>query len=209
MILRYQEKNKYIIDDLHKYAEMLGLNQKTGIEIPEKKGRIPNSDWMVVNQGKRWPKRGSMPNLSIGQGSNSITPIQAINLVNYIAMRGEIYKPKLVLDSPSISIKSKISKYVWDEIQNAMYDVVNTEKGTAFILKNNNAIIKGKTGTAQTVSSSTSDHLLSWFTGYMDYNGNLISLVVLIEDTNSQNKSIAKNISKRIFDYILERTNNE
>ena len=30
--------------------------------------RIPNSDWMVVNEGKRWPKRGSMPNLVIGQG---------------------------------------------------------------------------------------------------------------------------------------------
>ena len=209
VILRYQEKNKYIIDDLHKYAEMLGLNQKTGIEIPEKKGRIPNSDWMVVNQGRRWPKRGSMPNLSIGQGSNSITPIQAINLVNYIAMRGEIYKPKLVLDNPSISVKSQISKYVWNEIQNAMYDVVNTEKGTAFMLKNDNAIIRGKTGTAQTVSSSTSDYLLSWFAGYMNYNDNLMSLVVLIEDTNSQNKSIAKNISKKIFDYVLERSENE
>ena len=52
---------------------------------------------------------------------------------------------------------------IWNEIQNAMYDVVNTEKGTAFVLKNNNAIIRGKTGTAQTVSSSTRDYLLSWF----------------------------------------------
>ena len=208
MILRYQEKNKYIIDELHKYAKMLGFDKKTGLEISEKKGRIPNSDWMVINQGISWPKKGSMPNLSIGQGANSITPIQAINLINYIAMRGEIYEPRLVLNTHSKVVKSKISKYVWDEIQNAMYDVVNTDSGTAFMLRNNNAIIRGKTGTAQTITSSTSDYLLSWFGGYMESNNSLVSLVVLIEDTNAQTKSIAKVISKKIFNYLLERKRN-
>ena len=69
MILKNQDKNKYIINDLNNYAKKLGLNKKVGIEIFEKKGRIPDSDWMEINYGKRWPKRGSMPNLSIGQGS--------------------------------------------------------------------------------------------------------------------------------------------
>tara|TARA_X000000368_G_scaffold180490_1_gene142502 strand:- start:229 stop:723 length:495 start_codon:yes stop_codon:yes gene_type:complete len=164
---------------------------------------------MVINEGRDWPKRGSMPNLSIGQGSNSITPIQAINLINYIAMRGEVYEPKLVLGASSNVIKSNISKYVWDEIQEAMYDVVNTDKGTASMLQNNNAIIRGKTGTAQTISSSRSDHLLSWFGGYMESDNGLFSLVVLIEDTDSQTKSIAKVISKKVFDYILENKDNE
>ena len=209
MILKYQENNKYIINDLYKYAKILGFDQKTGLQIPEKEGRIPDSKWMVVNEGRDWPKRGSMPNLSIGQGSNSITPIQAINLINYIAMRGEVYEPKLVLGSSSNVIKTNISKYVWDEIQEAMYDVVNTDKGTASMLKNNNAIIRGKTGTAQTISSSRSDHLLSWFGGYMESDNSLFSLVVLIEDTDSQTKSIAKVISKKVFDYILENKDNE
>ncbi len=209
MILKYQENNNYIINDLYKYAKMLGLDKKTGLEIPEKKGRIPNSDWMVINEGRSWPKRGSMPNLSIGQGANSITPIQAINLINYIAMRGEVYEPRLVLNAPSKVVKTKISKYVWDEIQSAMYDVVNTDNGTAFMLKNNNAIIRGKTGTAQTISSSTSTHLLSWFGGYLESDNDLISLVVLMEDTDSKTKSIAKVISKKIFDYILETQTNE
>ena len=209
MILKYQENNKYIINDLHKYAKILGFDQKTGLKIPEKEGRIPDDKWMVINEGRDWPKRGSMPNLSIGQGSNSITPIQAINLINYIAMRGEVYEPKLVLGSSSNVIKTNISKYVWDEIQEAMYDVVNTDKGTASMLKNNNAIIRGKTGTAQTISSSRSDHLLSWFGGYMESDNGLFSLVVLIEDTDSQTKSIAKVISKKVFDYILENKENE
>jgi cell division protein FtsI/penicillin-binding protein 2 len=77
------------------------------------------------------------------------------------------------------------------------------------MLRNNNAIIRGKTGTAQTISRSRSDHLLSWFGGYMELDDDLVSLVVLIEDTDSQTKSIAKVMSKKIFNYILESKQNE
>ena len=101
MILKYQEKDNYIINMLNEYAEKLGFNHKTGIEIFEKRGRIPDSDWMVLNEGRRWPKRGSMPNLVIGQGSNTVTPIQVINLINLIAMEGEAFRPKIVLNNHS------------------------------------------------------------------------------------------------------------
>ena len=37
MILKNQDKNKYIINDLNNYAKKLGLNKKVGIEIFEKK----------------------------------------------------------------------------------------------------------------------------------------------------------------------------
>ena len=209
MILKNQDKNKYIINDLNNYAKKLGLNKKVGIEIFEKKGRIPDSDWMEINYGKRWPKRGSMPNLSIGQGSNSITPLQAINLINIIALRGNFVKPTLLLDNFQNSSKIDISKYVWDEIQDAMYDVINDKSGTAHYLKDNRAVIRGKTGTAQTVSSSTNEQLLSWFGGYMEFNSNLFSIVVLIENTNSETKSISKLLSKEIFNFILNKETNE
>ena len=209
MILKNQEKNKYIINDLNDYAEKLGLNKKVGIEIFEKRGRIPDSDWMEINYGKRWPKRGSMPNLSIGQGSNSITPLQAINLINIIALRGNFVKPTLLLDNFQNSSKIDISKYVWDEIQDAMFDVVNDKSGTAHYLKDYRAIIRGKTGTAQTVSSSTNEQLLSWFGGYMEFNSNLFSIVVLIENTNSETKSISKVLSKEVFNFILNRETDE
>ena len=60
-------------------------------------------------------------------------------------------------------------------------------------------IIRGKTGTAQTISSSTNDQLLSWFGGYMELNEQIFSIVVLVEDTNSESKSIAKFYLKRNF----------
>ena len=50
-------------------------------------------------------------------------------------------KPTLVLDNFQNSSKIDISKYVWDEIQDAMYDVVNDKKGTAYYLKDNRAVL--------------------------------------------------------------------
>jgi penicillin-binding protein 2 len=204
MILKYQEKDKYIINVLHKYAEELGFNEKTGIEIVEKKGRIPDSDWMVRNNGKRWPKRGSMPNLIIGQGANAITPLQAINSINLIAMDGATFQPKLILDNPSVPFNSSIDQYVWVKLKEAMYSVVNDEGGTGISLKNNDFIIRGKTGTAQTTSSSI-ENLISWFGGYIEYDDNLMSLLVMVENTNSDTKSIAKILSKELINFQLSR----
>ena len=52
-ILKYQEKDNLIINELFNYSEKLGFNNKTGIEIFEQ-GRIPDSKWMNINEGKRW-----------------------------------------------------------------------------------------------------------------------------------------------------------
>ncbi|MAR15272.1 MAG: hypothetical protein CMG21_02320 [Candidatus Marinimicrobia bacterium] len=209
MILKYQEQDKYIIDVLHKYAEELGFNKKTGIEIFEQEGRIPDSDWMVKNKGKRWPKRGSMPNLIIGQGDNAITPLQGINLINLIAMEGKAFKPKLILNNPSIPFNSSINQYVWIKLKEAIYSVVNNNDGTAFNLKNDTFIIRGKTGTAQMTSNTSEENLISWFGGYVEGQDNLMSLLVMIEDTNSDTKGIAKALSKNIVDFQLSRGNNE
>ena len=163
---------------------------------------------MIINKGKRWPKRGEMPNLVIGQGANNITPIQAINLINLIAMEGKSFKPKLISDNPSISFNSSINQYVWIKLKEAMYSVVNNEDGTAYNLRSDNSIIRGKTGTAQTTSSATKD-LISWFGGYIEYENNLMSLLVVIEDTNTETKGIAKKITKKIINFQLSRSKNE
>ena len=161
---------------------------------------------MVLNskEGKRWPKRGSMPNLVIGQGANTVTPLQAINLINLVAMDGSSFKPKLILNNPSIPFNSSINQYVWVKLKEAMYSAVNNEGGTAISLKNENFIIRGKTGTAQMTSSST-ENLISWFAGYVEYHNDLMSILVMVEDTNSDTKGVAKKISKEIIDFQLFR----
>ena len=157
----------------------------------------------------KWSKKGVMPNLVIGQGRNQVTPIQIINFINLIATNGKTFKPRLVLSENSIPFKIELNHDTWSKIQSAMYSVVNNEKGTAYILKNNNAIIRGKTGTAQTTKSATED-LLSWFGGYIEKDKEMMSLVVLIEDVDQSSKTISKKISKNIFDYYISNNlNNE
>ena len=163
---------------------------------------------MVLNEGRRWPKRGSMPNLVIGQGSNTVTPIQVINLINLIAMEGEAFRPKIVLNNPSHKFNVSIKKHVWIKLKEAMYSAVNSKGGTAYSLSTDKAIIRGKTGTAQTTSSST-ENLISWFGGYMDYNQKLMSLLVMIEDTNTDTKGIAKALSNEIINFELSRFKDE
>ncbi len=205
LILRYQENNNLIIDDLYEYANKLGFDKKTGIEIFEKYGRIPDSKWMIKNIGKRWPKRGSMPNLIIGQGANVITPIQAINAINIIATTDKTYKPKIVMSSPAVAIKSGISNSILYSLQNALFSVVNDSKGTAYNIKKNKAILRGKTGTAQSKSKSSSDGLISWFLGYVEFENRTMSIVVVIENTDTSNKGIAKKITSEIIDFEIER----
>ena len=89
------------------------------------------------------------------------------------------------------------------DTQNTL-DQAYDEGGTGISLKNNNFIIRGKTGTAQMTSSST-ENLISWFGGYIEYHDNLMSLLVMIEDTNSDTKSIAKALSKEIINFQLSR----
>ena len=209
MILKYQEQDNLIIDELSKYSKKLGFNNKTGIEIFEQKGRIPDSKWMNINEGKRWPKRGSMPNLVIGQGANAITPIQAINAINLIATNGNTFKPRLVMESSLVPLKSSIKKHIWINLQDALHSVVNEEGGTAYSLRKNDVIVRGKTGTAQSKSNSSSEDLISWFVGYIEHNEKLMSIVVMIENTNTKTKGLAKEISNEIINYKIKEYNDK
>ena len=97
---------------------------------------------------------------------------------------------------------------MWIKLKEAMYSAVNSKGGTAYSLSTDKAIIRGKTGTAQTTSSST-ENLISWFGGYMDYNQKLMSLLVMIEDTNTDTKGIAKALSNEIINFELSRFKDE
>ena len=53
------------------------------------------------------------------------------------------------------------------------------------------------------------ENLISWFGGYIEDQNHLMSLLVMIEDTNSETKGIAKKISKNIVEFELSRGKNE
>ncbi len=73
----YTLGNMLGVDRIHKWSSLLGLGEKSGIDLPnEIKGLVPSTEWKRLNN-KREPKwyPGETISVSIGQGQVNVTPI--------------------------------------------------------------------------------------------------------------------------------------
>lgn len=134
-------------------ARRYGLGNMTGIDLPyEKDGLIPDPLWKKQIYKQSWTK-GDTVNMSIGQGSILITPLQLAVMAARLAT-DKMVKPVL--------FQSNISNKPFDDIVNVqseltrlarqgMYEVVNGIGGTARLsaIKSIYGLSAGKTGTAQ------------------------------------------------------------
>ncbi len=127
---------------LQKYASLMGLDQKTGIEISEASPQVSD--------------KNAVPSY-IGQGTNMFTTSQLARYASTIATSGTIYKLSLldrVTDSKGKLIKEypsetagqlDISSNIWDDIHEGMYRVVQTHDQFNGL----GVDVAGKTGTAE------------------------------------------------------------
>ena len=158
------------IDKMKKYAEMFGLNEKTGIETEENESHY--SDVLPIDT-------------AIGQGSNNITTIALSRYITAVANKGNVYNLSLVdrvADSEGNTIKRygptlrntiDIDDELWTSIHSGMRLVV--QKAKAF--RDVDIAVAGKTGTAQS-SKSRTNHAL--FLGFAPYNDPEITVSVRI-----------------------------
>ncbi len=179
-----------------KYAEYLGLNEKTEIDLPgEEKGFIPSRKWKMKTFGQSWFD-GDTLNMSIGQGFLSVTPIEIANLLAAIVNNGITYKPQLIKEILSGDNKKVIKKFRKERLRETPLSPITLKtlkegmrlgvtEGTQRMLKNLKVKIAGKTGTAQTKSNrkeNISQH--AWYTGYAPYDESpekAIVVTVLVE----------------------------
>lgn len=144
------------------YAEMFGLGQPTGIDLPgELDGLVPNARWKRINYAETW-LTGDTYNLAIGQGFVLVTPLQLLNAYAAIAASGTLYRPHLVkeiLDAdgnivkvtePEVIGQLEVSPVNLQLIRAGLRSVINWSNGTA----NENFDVpgidaSGKTGTAE------------------------------------------------------------
>lgn len=127
---------------LQKYASLMGLDQKTGIEISEASPQVSD--------------KNAVPSY-IGQGTNTFTTSQLARYASTIATSGTIYKLSLldrVTDSKGKLIKEypsktagqlDLSSNIWDAIHDGMYRVVQTHDQFNRL----GVEVAGKTGTAE------------------------------------------------------------
>ncbi|GHV53408.1 penicillin-binding protein [Deltaproteobacteria bacterium] len=137
------------IDKLAAFAKQCGFGNITGIDLPhEQRGLVPDRVWRRA-RGEAWQK-GETLNVSIGQGSTLVTPIQLATFVSALLNGGKKMKPSLIADAePEIRGELPLSEEARQFIIHAMRETAET--GTAKRIARPDAIMGGKTGTAQVV----------------------------------------------------------
>ena len=202
------------IERLHKFATACGFGQKTGIDLPnEKTGLVPSREWKLKRKHSRW-SRGDSFNVSIGQGDDTVTPLQVAVFVGALLNGGEILKPQLIDDAPR-EVRGRIPastdhiKFVLD----AMHKTATY--GTAKVVARKDAIMGGKTGTAQVtklrmvgerrlrtseLEYKYRDH--AWIATWGIKNDKKYVVIVMFEHGGG-GSSIAGPVAKKIYDYLF------
>lgn len=147
----YQMADRIGIDKLAAYAQQCGFGSITGIDLPhEQRGLVPDRAWRK-SRGETW-QRGETLNVAIGQGSTLVTPIQLAMFVSSLLNGGKRLKPSLIYnDTPEVKGTLPMTDDARQFIVNAMRQTVEADQGTARRLLRPDAVMGGKTGTAQVV----------------------------------------------------------
>lgn len=198
------------LDRWAQYAQKLGFNKMTGIDIGEEvPGLIPNSKYYEKIYGANWP-RSIMASLGIGQGEVSVTPLQLAQYAAIIANNGKSYIPHVVkgylddqtgrlVETKFKEINTGINPQVFDIVKEGMFLVVNGA-GTATGIRMKEIQIAGKTGTAQNPHGA--DH--AFFVGFAPYDDPKIAIAVVVENAGFGSTWAAPIAKKMIEAYLLK-----
>ncbi len=151
----YQLGQRLGINRIAHYARMFGLGSPTGFDIPgEKAGLIPDTKWSITHRKSPWYP-GETVSVAVGQGPILVTPMQTARMVAAIANGGRLVTPYVAAGSPARVVDIDVDPNVLAEVQDAMWAVVNEERGTGGAARMANVEVAGKTGTAQVIEQKT------------------------------------------------------
>jgi penicillin-binding protein 2 len=179
----------YGLSRLEKYADMLGLTEKSGIEITESEPQF-STEYVVPS--------------AIGQGSNNYTTVGLARYVTAVANSGTVYnlslldklydsKGNLIEDyTPEIRNTIDVDDSLWDAIHSGMRTVVAKKAYYSDLPVN----VAGKTGTAQEGRNRT-NHAL--FLSYAPYENPEISVSVRI--AYGYSSDYAAQVAKDVYTY--------
>ncbi len=178
-------------DRVYKYAKLLGIGEKTGIDLPgEVTGWIPRPE--------RWSGT-SIGAISIGQ-EVAVTPLQMLRAYSAIANGGSLVSPHVVSEiiSPRgevvASFKNKdmnriISAKTAETFKDILKSVVE-EGGTGTSASVDGNAVAGKTGTAQIIDPRTKryskEKYVSSFVGFVPADSPRIAMIVVVYEPKGQ-----------------------
>jgi penicillin-binding protein 2 len=198
----YTLAEKLGISRIAKWATLLGLGQKTGVDLPQEvSGVMPSEEWKIKNFKQKW-YAGETISVGIGQGAVATTPIQLARAIGAITTDGSLRRPHIAFpdqfppefkqvahynDEGKIPIDAKN----WTIITDAMALVVSPG-GTAASAHLPGIDFAGKTGSAQTVSNELKKKMSAseknkfkdngWFVGVTPRRNPELVVAVLLEE---------------------------
>lgn len=191
------------ITNIEKYVRMMGLGEKTGIDVPnEIEGIIPNPEWKKkVFDGDDW-RLGDTYHTSIGQYGFQLTPIQEARSVAAIANKGTLLTPT-ILDKKTHPTKTSVREVTIDDgyfkiVQEGMREAVFTV--TAGALNLPYVAVAAKTGTAELGVSKLLVN--SWVTGFFPYDNPKYSFAIILEKGARTNQLGATYVMRQLLDWM-------
>ncbi len=145
----YQLGRRIGLENWYPVCEEFGFGKRTGIDLfGEVTGNLPSPAFYEAN-GINYSS-GMILNLAIGQGENSVTPLQLAHYAAVIATEGIDVRPHLIKsDFGQPGRVTGISEESFRVVKKGMLGVVNDPQGTARTARIPGHLIAGKTGTAE------------------------------------------------------------
>ncbi len=207
----YEMAQRVGIDNIERFAKACGFGGKTQIDLPhERAGLVPGKAWKMTRFRQPW-QRGDTLNTSIGQGFTLVTPVQMAVFVSSLLNGGDLLKPSLVEDEEKEVVgKLPMSPAHRDFIVEGMR--LTAEIGTAKRVSRPDAIMGGKTGTAQVrglgekrqknheMAYRFRDH--AWFTAWGKKNGKTYVVVAMVEHGGG-GSSTAGPVCAQVFEALF------
>lgn len=205
------------IDKIEEFAKACGFGRPTGIDLPnEKSGLVPSRQWKRRRYGRPWA-RGETFNVSIGQGSTLVTPVQIAVFTSALLNGGDLLKPQLLEDAPRevrgrVPARPETLRFVVEGMRRT------ANGGTARVVRRKDADMGGKTGTAQVVKLRMAgerrlrtaemayahrDH--AWISTWGIKDGKAYVVVVMVEHGGG-GSSVAGPVARQVYDYLFGTT---
>ncbi len=216
-IFFFEMGQKLGIDKMNKYCSLLGLGQKTGVELPEAEGVLAS----IANKeaaGQIW-NPGDTVQAAIGQSDNLFTPLQLANYCATIANGGTRLKPymiKSVLSAdmseiifetePEVVNTLNVSKKNLDIVKQGMREVV-LYSGCNYYFQDCIVDAAGKTGTSQVKKQTDSGETVvcnnGFFISFAPYDDPEIAIAIVAE--NGQTGSKTSQAAVPVYNYYFSQ----
>lgn len=144
------------IANMNYYCKLLGLGQKTGLEIAESAGLLASPETL-----ENW-NDGEVIRAAIGQSTNAFTPVQIASYISTLLNGGTRYRAHLLYqvrepftneiiysNSGEVLSQFAFSDDALDPVKLGMKNMVSSSSAVSHYMRNVPVTVGGKTGTAQ------------------------------------------------------------